>query len=240
MEAAASRIDVGRVIGESFELYKRNAGVLIATAAVVFVVAGILQGLLQEGAGFVGSLLGAVVNLIATALFTGFVVRVVEDVRAGGRRDLRVGDLVGSTKHAIAPLIGNSILRAIGIVIGLALLIVPGLYLLTIWAVCSPAIVAERQGALDAFGRSQELVRGHGWTVFGCIIVAFLIVIGLGIVLTAVGVGIAGAGGAVVGAIIASLLSAPIAALVSSILFFDLGGGSAASPAAPAAPAPVA
>lgn len=240
MEAAASRIDVGRVIGESFELYKRNAGVLIATAAVVFVVAGILQGLLQEGAGFVGALLGAVVNLIATALFTGFVVRVVEDVRADGRRDLRVGDLVGSTKHAIAPLIGNSILRAIGIVIGLALLIVPGLYLLTIWAVCSPAIVAERQGALDAFGRSQELVRGHGWTVFGCIIVAFLIVIGLGIVLTAVGVGIAGAGGAVVGAIIASLLSAPIAALVSSILFFDLGGGSAASPAAPSAPAPVA
>ena len=60
------------------------------------------------------------------------------------------------------------------------LLIVPGLFLLTIWAVTAPAIVVERRGAIEAFGRSHELVRGEGWTVFGAIVVAFLILIGFG------------------------------------------------------------
>ena len=55
------------------------------------------------------------------------------------------------------------------------LLIIPGLILLTIWAVFAPAIVIERIRVIDAFGRSRELVRGNGWPVFGVIIVAFLI-----------------------------------------------------------------
>ena len=28
-------------------------------------------------------------------------------------------------------------------------------------------IVLENRGAIEAFGRSRELVRGHGWNVFG-------------------------------------------------------------------------
>jgi hypothetical protein len=55
------------------------------------------------------------------------------------------------------------------------LLIVPGLILLTIWAVIAPVIVIEQTGALDAFGRSRALVRGYGWTVFGIVLVTGLL-----------------------------------------------------------------
>jgi hypothetical protein len=41
-------------------------------------------------------------------------------------------------------------------------------YLMVIWVACVPVIVVERAGPLDALGRSWDLVRGHGWTVFGC------------------------------------------------------------------------
>ena len=66
---------------------------------------------------------------------------------------------------AILPLIGFGILFGIGVAIGFVLLIVPGLILLTFWSVGAPAIVVERLGAIDAFGRSWHLVRGDAWSV---------------------------------------------------------------------------
>jgi hypothetical protein len=161
-------------------------------------------------------------------------------VRADGRRDLTAGQLVSSARHAIWPLIAAGILAGIGIAIGFVLLIVPGLFLLTIWSVIAPAIVVERRGVFEAFGRSRELVRGEGWNVFGVIVVVFLIVIVGSIIAGAIGAAI-GLGALIALSIVISVLTAPIAALVASILFFDLGGGDTAplatEPQAPPAPA---
>jgi hypothetical protein len=240
MEAAAPRreIDVGRVISEAFSVYGSNAVVLLGTSALFFVITGIINGLLLDAGGFFLYLLTVVISIVALTLFTGFVVKLVEDVR-DGRRDSTIGELVSSASPAIGPLIVNGFLRAIAIAIGFVLLIVPGLILLTIWAVTAPAIVVERVGAIDAFGRSRELVRGNGWSVFAVIVVAFLITLGVGLVLGAIGAGIGGAG-AVIFRIVSDVVTSPIAALVAAILFFDLGGGhtETAAPAAPAEPPP--
>ena len=54
--------------------------------------------------------------------------------------------------------------------------IVPGLVCSRSGGRCIvPAIVLEKRGAIESFGRSRELVRGHGWTVFGVILVSFVI-----------------------------------------------------------------
>ena len=240
MEATTPRrdIDVGRVISEAFSIYGSHAGVLLGTAAIFFVVVGVINGLLLSAGGVLLYLLTVAISIVAITLFTGFVVKLVEDVR-DGRRDSTIGELMSSATPAIGPLILNGFLRAIAIAIGFVLLIVPGLILLTIWAVTAPAIVVERVGAIDAFGRSRELVRGNGWSVFAVIVIAFLISLGVGLVLGGIGAGIGGAG-AVIFRIVSDVVTAPIAALVAAILFFDLGGGrqTAAAPAAPAEPPP--
>ena len=92
----------------------------------------------------------------------------------------------------------------------------------------------EKPGVFAAFGRSRELVRGHGWPVFGTLIVlAWLIAIGVGIV---AGIIVAAAGGGdVVTAIVNWLVGAltlPFTALVISVLYFRLKA--ARSEAAPA------
>jgi hypothetical protein len=222
-------IDVGRVISESFRLYSDNVAALLLSALVIFVISGLLQGLLASG-GFLLNLLGWVVGLAATALYTGFVVKLVEDVR-DGRRDFSAGELMSSASHHIVPLIINGILRGFAIAIGLLLLIVPGLYLLTIWAVCSPAIVSEDRDAFDAFGRSNELTAGERMSVFLTILLAFLITVAVTTIIAIIGVAIAGVAGGIVFSIIAGTLTAPIAALVATVLFFDLGGGPAAAAA---------
>jgi hypothetical protein len=241
MEASANRIDPGRVIGEAFRTYQSHAGPLLGGALIVIGVAGVIEGLLSITDSVFLALLGAAIGLAAGFLYTGYVVKLVQDVR-DGRRDFGVGELFSHAAPYIGTLVLNGILAGIAIFIGLFLLIVPGLFLLTIWAVISPSIVVEDKGVFEAFGRSRELVRGNGWPVFGAIVLAFLIVIAVGIVAAIIGISIGDAGQVILSAI-ANVLTAPVLALVSSILFFDLGGGVAApsGPETPAAPeAPVA
>jgi hypothetical protein len=232
VEASGARIEPGRVIGEAFETYQQNAGPLLGGAVVVLGGAALANGLLATTESLILILAGAVISLVAQFLYTGFVVRLVEDVR-DGRRDHTVGDLFEAAWPAVPTLILNGILYGIAVVIGFILLIVPGLILITIWAVVAPVIVVERTGAIEAFGRSRNLVRGNGWQVFWTILLAFLIIVFANIVLSAIGAAIADEAGSVIFNVIASVLLVPIAGLVASILYFDLGGGQA-----PAAPAP--
>lgn len=232
MEASprTNRIRVGEVISETFSIYGRNFGVLIASAIVVFVIIGLVAGLLQTG-GAVLVLLAAIVRLAGHALYTGFVVKLVADVR-DGRRDQSVGDLFASAAPAILSLVVFGILFGIGVGIGFVLVVIPGLILLTFWSVGAPAIVVEGAGPIEAFGRSWRLVRGDAWSVFGTLLVVLLIVIVIGVVLSAIATPI-GDGAIVVANIISSAITAPIFSLAVSVMFFNLGGGQAAAGPAP-------
>ena len=240
MEATAApqrRIRVGDVISETFSIYGQQFGPLIGSAIVVFVVVGVLSGLLSAGNGVILALLASLVQLVGHLLYVGFVVKLVEDVR-DGRRDEGIGELFSSATPAILPLIGFSILAGIGIAIGLILIIIPGLVLLTFWSVGVPAIVAERVGVFDAFGRSWRLVRGNAWSVFGALVVVTLIWVAVGVILVAIANPI-GNGAILIANVIAGALTAPIFALAVSVMFFDLGGGRVGeAPAAAATPPP--
>jgi hypothetical protein len=234
---APKGISVGGVVNETFSIYGGNAVALLGAAIVVFVVVGVVSGLLQNAGGVILGVLAGIIQLVGYALFIGFVVRLVQDVR-DGRRDHTVGDLFSAAAPAILSLIIFAILFGIGVGIGFVLLIIPGLILLTFWSVGAPAIVVEDAGPLEAFGRSWRLVRGDAWSVFATLVVVWLIVIAIGIVLGAIGTAISD-GATVVASIISSAITAPILALAVSVIFGDLGGGRAVeAPAAPAEPPP--
>jgi hypothetical protein len=224
----AKRIAVGEVINEVFSLYGRNVLALIGSAIAVFVVVGVATGLLETAGGIVLGVIAAIIQLAGHALYTGFVVRLVQDVR-DGRRDHTVGDLFSATAPSIGALIVFGIFFGIGVGIGLVLLIIPGLILLTMWSVGAPAIVVERAGAFQAFGRSWRLVRGEAWSVFWTLVVVLLIVIAVGVVLGAIATPISD-GATVVAAVISNVLTAPVFALAVSVMFFDLGGGEQGQP----------
>ncbi|MBA2522224.1 MAG: hypothetical protein H0V25_02725 [Solirubrobacterales bacterium] len=222
-------IEVGRVVSEAFEIYSANTAALLLSALAIFFVVGMLQALLSGADDVLLRLVSGVINLAAIALYTGFVVKLVEDVR-DGRRDFSAGELLSSASGHFVPLAVNGVLRAVAVAIGLVLLIVPGLYLMTIWAVCAPAVAVEGKGAMEAFNRSSELVEGQKMPVFLTILVAFLITTVVN--LFALSIGTALGGGALFAlVIIASTITAPISALVASVLFFDLGGRSATAAA---------
>ncbi len=235
MESGRKQISVGGVLGETFSIYGQNAFALIGGAIAVFVIVGLASGLLQNEGGLILGTLAAIIRLVGYAIFTGFVVRLVQDIR-DGRRDHSVGDLFSSASAAIVPLIAFGILFSIGVGIGFLLLIIPGFFLITMWSVGAPAIVVEDEGPIGAFGRSWSLVRGDGWAVFAVLVVVLLIVIAVGVVLGAIATPIGdGEAATLVAAIISSVITAPVFALAVSVLYFELGGGEQVAEQAPAA-----
>jgi hypothetical protein len=233
------KLDVGGTLSQTFSIYGQQAGVLLPLAFGLYLLVAVISGLFAGN--FFLSLIAIGVGVIAGTLYQGMVVSLVRDVQ-DGRRDSSVGQLIEQTWPVVAPLVGAGILAGIGIAIGLIILIVPGLILLTIWAVIAPVIVVERSGAIDAFGRSRALVKGNGWQVFGVIFVVFLITGIAGVVLGLIGAGISDT--FVMRALfslIASTLTAPITALAASTIYFNLIALQAAAPAAsdPATDAPL-
>lgn len=235
----AKRISVGAVISEAFSIYGQNIGALLGSAIFVFLVVGLVAGILEAAGGLVLILLAAAVRFAGQALYTGFVVKLVEDVR-DGRRDHGVGDLFSAAAPFILPLIGFGILFGLGVGIGFLILVVPGLILLTFWSVGAPAIVVEGIGPVDAFGRSWRLVRGNAWPVFGTLLVVLLISIGVWIVLAAIATPIGdGEVATWIAAVISGTLTAPIFALTVTVLYYELAGGVVGpGPGAATEPAP--
>jgi hypothetical protein len=214
-------IDIGSVISRTFQIYADQASVLLPAAAVVFVAVGVISALLVVLAPIL-SIVAFIVILVGTTLFTGMVVELVADVQ-DGRRDATVGQLIAAARPVVGKLILVGVVAGIATAIGFVLIIIPGLILITIWAVFAPVIVLERPPGLGALGRSRELVHGNGWQVFGVIVV---LVIGVGIV-SAIIEAIGASGGtavAIVVRVIVQILVAPISALAASVLYFELRG----------------
>jgi hypothetical protein len=218
------------VLGEAWSMYRAHAWHLLAIAFVIYVAAAIVAGLLSL-AGVFGSLLGSIVELFAAFLLQATLIKAVQDVR-DGRADLSIGETVSAATPFIGPVALASILAGIAITIGLILIIVPGLWLITIWAVIIPVIVIERSGAMASFGRSRQLVRGHGWHVFGTLVLVFIIMIVVDIILGAIFLALPVALGRGLSTVISGTLIAPFLAVVVTLIYYRLAGTNGGGPSA--------
>jgi hypothetical protein len=213
-----TQLDVGVVIRRTLATYRLQARLLLPLAFAFFLAEAVLAILLISASS---SLLFVAIALqvVATVIYDGMVVRLVADLRANRR--VSVGALFSALSEVAGPLILVGIVTGIGVAIGLLLLVLPGLYLLTIWSVAAPVVILEQPGVLASLARSRQLVAGNEWRVFGVIIAFFVILFGAINLLTLLGAAI-GTVGAAAGEVIASTFAAPLAALASAVLYFEL------------------
>jgi hypothetical protein len=210
------------VLSEAWQLYRKFAAHLLAIAFVIYLAAAIVVGLLSLG-GRIAGLLAFIVILFAAFLLQATLIKAVQDIR-DGRADLSLGETVSAALPYIWSVAGASILAGLAITVGLLLLIVPGLWLITIWAVIIPVIVIERSGALSSFGRSRQLVRGHGWHVFGTLVLLFIIQIAVDIVLGLILLALPLVWRNALSTVISGTLIAPFTALVVTLIYYRLVG----------------
>ena len=75
------------------------------------------------------------------------------------------------------PYVGIYILATLGLILGLILLIIPGIILAIRWSPLLPAVIDRSEHAIDAFGDSWAMTDGHSWTILGAAILLFLAVL---------------------------------------------------------------
>ena len=212
-------------------MYKAHARHLLMIAFVIYLAAAVIAALLALASGTIGALLGSLVEIVAAFLLQATLVKAVQDVR-DGRVDMSLGETVRAATPYLGAVAGASILAGIAITIGLILIIVPGLYLITIWAVIVPVIVLEQSGVMASFGRSHELVRGRGWHVFGTLVLAWLILLAVNLILGLIFAALPDALARGLSSVISGTLIAPFIALVVTLVYYRLSG-TAQVPAAP-------
>src|SRR3712207_916802 len=217
------RLDTAAVFDSVFSIYRRQATLLLPAALLVFIPVACLAvlGAVTGSVAFV--IVGFVAGIVAQFWFQGMVVEAVRDM-LDGQRDFTLDGLLRSVTPVLGALVWAGVMGALGILVGFILFIVPGLVLLTLWALIAPVIVIERRQATESFGRSRELVRGNGWRVFGVIVVLFIIQGLVGTLFQAVGQSAGGDVGNGVGQLVANVLVAPLTALAASVMYFQLTG----------------
>ncbi len=216
-------LDVAQIFKTILATYREHAGVLLWAALPIFVPIAILNGAIYSGSTSAGLvLLVLLIVIVASFWYQAVVVEAVRRIH-DRNRSLSVGELYRSVGPVVAPLVGAAILAGIAITAGLVVFVIPGLVLLTWWALLAPAIVIERAPVMDAFRRSRELVRGNAWQVFAVIVGLWIFQLVLGIVFRVIAAAIShslfvyGAG-----SLIAQLITAPLAGLAAATMFFEL------------------
>jgi hypothetical protein len=155
--------------------YWRRAGYLLVLGVAVFVPLGLLDALANQwGEIHVDDLsdlrsIALVAGLIAQA-FTSllgevFYAGAVALALAGGERSDPPSFGTVARRLAYGRLIAVDIIFGVCVIVGLVLLIVPGIVLFTWFALAGPVVELEGAGVRAAFRRSRQLVRGRFWTV---------------------------------------------------------------------------
>lgn len=198
-DAAEESLGIGTLVGETFSIFFRRFIYFLLLGFLILAVTTTLSGILF---GFdvvfglatdqtdplanpiidnpVAFLANIMIGMLGFGFMTACFMMMSYDAKLG--RPARVGGYVMVAARFVLPIAVLTLAVSLLIGIGMVFLIVPGLWLMAVFAVTVPAIVIESAG-FGAMGRSAELTRGYRWPIVGLYIVFLIIFIVIAMVI---------------------------------------------------------
>lgn len=187
-------LGITTLLGDSFAIFFGNffkvyllafgptlVGLILSGALIGF---GTLAGTSVpdfDGTGIaIAIFLVIIIQFVVYAVTTALLVQLAYDAKMN--KQPRMVRYLGPAFSTLLPLIILSIISGILMMIGLALLVVPGLWILALFSVLAPAIVIEKAG-FGGLGRSAALTKEYRWPIVGLIVLFLLILIGINMVI---------------------------------------------------------
>jgi hypothetical protein len=99
---------------------------------------------------------------------------------------LRLYGFEPQQRRRLWALLGLNIITGLGIMLGLVLLVLPGLYAIVRWSVSVPALIAEEAGVIESISRSGEEIAGRFWPVAGTMLLTWSVIVAGAVFVTAV------------------------------------------------------
>ena len=235
--SALRPLDTGELFDTAIDLYRRHAFAFVMIAAAVALpieaVGALFATMLHAGSGrvFAGHWFGAsFFSLFATLVAAVVCMRGIGQAYLGGRPEWR-SSVAAAVRRPGSVLVLAAIV-AIGISVGLMLLLLPGLYLLAAWSLAAPLLVFERRTTEDSLRMSRQLVHDRFWPVLGAVVAGWIVI---AIVHAIIGVPLAALAllpGADLEPVyfvrtfvtngIGTIVAAPFAAILMAVLYFDV------------------
>ena len=176
------KLGVWRLIGDVGRVYARHWRLLIPLAVVILLPQALADAAIDDidvadpDARHLAPAIGLgagtlVVNLFGEAFYAGAVAAAVLEWRAGGGLPaLRA--LARALPYR--RLIGADLVLAAGMVLGLLLLVAPGIAFITYFMITPALIKIERLSVREAMRRSFHLVRGNFWRVLAIVVISIV------------------------------------------------------------------
>ena len=228
---------IGEILSTAFRLYRRYWRTLLPIAALVVIPLTLLEHAIGDWVHRHGQqlqdqavstalwaqaaawLLAALAGLLLYQVLTGAITRAIAAEVAGQNPGVEQSYRFGFAR--LGPILVVSILVGLATLLGLIVLIIPGIYIGVRLAVSTQALVVEGKQGTQAMRRSWDLVGGHWWHAALTMLVAGLITAVVNAVITAP----FGAGAWLVqgiAAAVATTVTMPYGALVGVLLYLDL------------------
>lgn len=222
-----ARLKVGDTLQAARASFEENRA-LILKMTLAFAALVAISSLLDV-AGPAGLAISFGISILLGAVYNGMVTALI--CTPGSPQEL--GELWTVVRPVLARLIWVTLITAVCVGVGIAILIVPGLVILTLWSVGGQVVVVERAPVFTSLGRSFRLVKDTAWQVFGYLVVIGLVsLLMLALALVASYPLGTGAVAGLVSSFLVNLLSTPVVAIGSAVLYTKLTGLDSPEPSA--------
>ncbi|TYC70094.1 hypothetical protein FMN63_09310 [Stappia sp. BW2] len=224
-------LGVGTLVGETFSiLFKHFIQVVIVgfvPSLFGFLISGLLVGFgealgirqqdFSGGGSIVANVLSVLVSMVVYSITTALLVQLAYDAKLS--RPVRLGRYFGPALSTVVPLAILTIVVTILVGIGMAFLVIPGLWVYAVFAVMAPAVVIERAG-FGGLSRSKYLTKEYRWPIAGALVLAIICASILNLVaLFVVGlIAAAGSIGMVIGVVLFAAISTVGAGFLSILV----------------------
>jgi hypothetical protein len=156
-------IDIGRCIGRGWELVKKDFWLLVGASFV--------GGLIASGCCI--PYLGILIALIVGGpMMGGLYALYLKKIRG---QPAEFGDAFLGFSTAFVPLMLAKIVVGLLTALGIALCILPGIYLGVAWVFALPLVIDKKMDFWPAMELSRKVVSKHWWLMFGFLLVSILV-----------------------------------------------------------------
>jgi hypothetical protein len=168
--------------------------------------------------------------VLASLIVNGALALCLVDAFIGKPLDWR--DALREAANRLGSLLWLAILFSVLVTLAFIAVVLPGIWLITMWSVCVPALMFEQVGGFKALGRSFDLVRGRWWATFAALLVAvimlFIVLFVVGLIFRGIQSGLSvGSTGLwlalnAISGIVADLIALPFIGAVIAVLYINL------------------
>ena len=173
---------VGSVLSKSFDVWTENIlvfGLIFVVGWAPVFIFGLMTGVITTSASDLQSdlssadilplILHTLVSLLAYSLIYGASSLGTVQALQGYRPN--IGECLGHGFSVMFPVFLVNLLISFIVMFGMLLLIIPGLVIMVVYAVCAPVAALERTGISETLSRGAQLSKGNRWGIFGIFLI---------------------------------------------------------------------